>query len=508
MSKRVVLTAIVLVSAGILTGAVLVSGLTGSGLFADSRIAFNTDAPFTPPASVADLNQAFADVAKRVTPQVVYIQVKVESKSSGRQMPHWPFNMPEMDDAPNIQNGSGSGIILTEDGYILTNRHVVENAIKDGITVTLFDNREYAARLIGEDEYTDIAVIKIDASGLSPAAIGNSDDVKVGEWVMAVGNPLGLNSTVTAGIVSAISRNIGILRDRQGFGIENFIQTDAAVNPGNSGGALVNINGQVIGVNTAIAGSMSGTYVGYSFAVPINLARTVATSLIRDGKYERGYIGVRITDIDAKKAEALGMDVFKGVLVESLVEDGAGKAAGVKPGDAIVAVDDKPVESSNQLQARVGMKHPGESVELKIWRDGKYITKTVKLKSQSSDESLADNTDEKDIKDKEIDVTSPVNFDKAGFTVKPLTSEIKEAVEIDKGVLVDDVKRNSPAFEARLQKGLVIFEAIRKGQRIEINTVSDFRKFATSLTDGESVLLRVKLPNKETTFIPMKAPLD
>lgn len=507
MSKRVVLTAIVLVSVGILSGAVLVSSFTGSGLFADSRIAFNTEAPFTPPAGVTELNQAFSDVANRVTPQVVYIQVKSEAKG-GRQTPHWFFNMPDMEEEPNVQRGSGSGIILTEDGYILTNRHVVENAIKDGITVMLNDNREFDARLIGEDEYTDIAVIKIDASGLSAAALGNSEEVKVGEWVMAVGNPLGLNSTVTAGIVSAISRNIGIMRDRQGFGIENFIQTDAAVNPGNSGGALVNINGQVIGVNTAIAGSMSGTYVGYSFAVPINLAKTVAQSLIRDGKYERGYIGVRITDIDAKKAEALGMDVFKGVLVESLVEDGAGKAAGVKEGDAIVSVDGKPVESSNQLQARVGMKHPGESVELKIWRDGKYITKTVKLKGQSGEETVADNKDEKDIKDKEIDVTSPANFDKAGFTVKPLTSEVKESFEIDKGVMVDNVKRNSPAFEARLSRGLVIFEAIRKGQRVEINSVSDFKKFAKSLDDGESVLLRVKISNKETTFIPLKAPLD
>jgi serine protease Do len=267
---------------------------------------------------------------------------------------------------------------------------------------------------------------------------------------MAVGNPLGLNSTVTAGIVSAISRNIGIMRNRQGFGIENFIQTDAAVNPGNSGGALVNLNGQVIGVNTAIAGNMSGTYVGYSFAVPINLAKTVAQSLIRDGKYERGYIGVRIEDLDARRAEALGMDVFKGVLVLSLVEDGAGKAAGIQAGDAIVSVDGKPVESSNQLQARVGMKHPGESVELKIWRDGKYITKSVKLKGQSGEESLSDNKDEKDIKDKDVDVTSPANFDKAGFTVRPLTSEEKETFELDKGVVVDNVKRNSPAFEARL----------------------------------------------------------
>ncbi|MFA6233199.1 MAG: trypsin-like peptidase domain-containing protein, partial [Bacteroidota bacterium] len=337
MSKRAVLTAIVLVSVGILSGAVLVSSFTGSGLFADSRISFNTEAPFTPSASVADLNNSFSEVANRVTPQVVYIEVKAESKG-GMENPHPFFNLPQLQE-DNIQRGSGSGIVLTTDGYILTNRHVIENAMKDGIKVTLFDNREFDARVVGEDEYTDIAVIKIDASDLSPASLGNSDEVKVGEWVMAVGNPLGYTSTVTAGIVSAISRNIGIMRDRQGYGIENFIQTDAAVNPGNSGGALVNLSGQVIGVNTAIAGSASGTYVGYSFAVPINLAKAVSQTLIRDGKYERGYIGIRISDIDAKKAEALGLDVFKGVFVESLVEDGAGKAAGVMDGDAIVSVD-------------------------------------------------------------------------------------------------------------------------------------------------------------------------
>jgi serine protease Do len=505
MSKRAVLTAIVLVSVGILSGAVLVSSFTGSGLFADSRISFNTEAPFTPSASVAELNQAFSDVAGRVTPQVVYIEVKAERKAA-EENPHWFFNLPQLEQ-DKIQRGSGSGIILTEDGYILTNRHVVENAMDDGIKVTLFDNREFPARVVGQDEYTDIAVIKIDANGLSAAALGNSDEVKIGEWVMAVGNPLGFTSTVTAGIVSAISRNIGIMRDRQGFGIENFIQTDAAVNPGNSGGALVNLNGQVIGVNTAIAGTASGTYVGYSFAVPINMAKAVAHTLIRDGKYERGYIGIRITDIDAKKAEALGMDVFKGVFVESLVEDGAGKEAGVREGDAIVSVDGKPVEGANQLQARVGMKHPGESVELKIWRDGKYITKSVKLKSQSADDAIAEASD-KSIEDKKEDSSSPAAFEKAGFTVKPLTSEAKEALDIDRGVLVDNVKRNSPAEEARLQKNLVIFKAIRKGQHVPINTVSDFKKFSKSLDNGESILLQVKQSNGETAFVPLRAPLD
>ncbi len=506
MSKRAVLTAIVFVSVGILSGAVLVSSFTGAGLFADSRISFNTEAPFTPSASVAELNNTFSDVAGRVNPQVVYIMVKAETKQS-EENPHWFFNIPQQNE-DNIQQGSGSGIILTKDGYILTNRHVVENAIKDGIKVTLFDNREFDARVVGEDEYTDIAVIKIDADDLSPASLGNSDDVKVGEWVMAVGNPLGFTSTVTAGIVSAISRNIGIMRDRQGLGIENFIQTDAAVNPGNSGGALVNLEGQVIGVNTAIAGGRSGTYVGYSFAVPINLAKAVAKSLMKDGKYERGYIGIRIKDINAKFAEALGMDVYKGVFVESLVPDGAGKAAGLKDGDAIVEVDGKPVESSNQLQARVGMKHPGETVSLKIWRDGKYLTKTVTLKAQEVDDELADAGDSKDIEEKSIDMSKPMTFEKAGFSVKPITDEAKQSLDIDKGVLVDNVKRNSPADDATLRKGLVIFEAVRKGQRVEINSVADFKKFAKSLDDGESVLLRVKYSSKDVTFLPIKAPLE
>ncbi|MFZ1731165.1 MAG: trypsin-like peptidase domain-containing protein [Bacteroidota bacterium] len=507
MSKRAVLTAIVLVSVGILSGAVLVSSFSGQGLFADSRISFNTEAPFTPSAGVAELNKSFSEVAGRVTPQVVYIEVKAEAKGMADN-PHQFFNFPQMEE-DKIQRGSGSGIILTADGYILTNRHVVESAMKDGIKVTLSDNREFAARVVGEDEYTDIAVIKIDATDLSPAALGNSDDVKVGEWVMAVGNPLGFTSTVTAGIVSAISRNIGIMRDRQGYGIENFIQTDAAVNPGNSGGALVNLSGQVVGVNTAIAGSASGTYVGYSFAVPINLAKAVAQTLMKDGKYERGYIGIRISDIDAKKAEALGLDVFKGVFVESLVEDGAGKAAGVKEGDAIVSVDGKPVAGSNQLQARVGMKHPGETVDLKIWRDGKYITKTVTLKGQAeSDDAANANPDLAIIEDADAGPNTKLEFEKSGFTVKPLTSEIKETYDIDKGVMIDAVKRNSPAFEARLSKDLVIFEAIRKGQRVSISSVSDFKRFAKSLDDGESVLLRVKLPNKETAFIPIKAPLE
>ncbi|PLX25347.1 MAG: trypsin, partial [Ignavibacteria bacterium] len=423
MSKRAVLTAISLVSVGIIFGAVLVSSFSGSSLsFADSHASFNTDAPFTPSADAASLNQTFRDVADIVTPQVVYIEVRTKAPSVAN--PHnfpWPFRQQNPEE-PELQMGSGSGIILTEDGYILTNRHVIDKAIPDGITVTLYDNREFEARVIGEDENTDIAVIKIDASGLDAAALGNSEDVHVGEWVLAVGNPLGFTSTVTAGIVSAFSRNLGIMRGQMGRGIENFIQTDAMINQGNSGGALVNLRGQVIGINTAIAGSGQGNYMG--FAVPINLAKVVSKVLIKDGKFIRGYIGVNITDIDAKTAEALGMDVYKGVLVTNLVEDGAAKSAGILEGDAITAVDGKAVESANQLQARVGMKHPGDNVKLKIWREGAYITKSVVLKPH--DEEEAEETP-KSITDKDpAPVSTPRSFGSSGFTVEPLSAMQRE----------------------------------------------------------------------------------
>ncbi len=506
MSKRTVLTAIVLVSTGILFGAVLVSSFSGSNLsFADSNTHFNSGTPFTPSADAASLNQTFRDVSEIVTPQVVFINVKSRGGKNPHQFFNWPFRQqPDGEREENYRSGSGSGIILTADGYIMTNRHVIENAIEEGITVTLNDNREYTARLVGEDENTDIAVIKIDEDGLSAASLGNSDQVRTGEWVLAVGNPLGLTSTVTAGIVSAISRNIGIMRDRQGFGIENFIQTDAAINPGNSGGALVNLQGQVIGVNTAIAGAVQGTYLG--FAVPINLAKVVAEALIRDGKFVRGYIGIRIGDIDAKTAEALGMDVYKGVLVSSLVEDGAGEKAGLQSGDAIVEVDGRPVEGANQLQARVGMKHPGETVELKIWRDGKYITKTVRLQGQDGEEAVAKSSEKNE--SKKEDHSAPVSFDESGFTVEPLSARVRESFDRKTGVLVSRVKRPSKAFESGLQQGTVIFEAIRKGQRVPIENLSDFKEFASDLKDGESVLFRYQTPNGDTGFVPLKAPIE
>ena len=511
MSKRTVLTAIVLVTAGILFGAVLVTGFSGISLsLADSGTKFNTTAPYAPSEGVTSLNDAFTSVSNIVTPQVVAITVK--SKMEGGGMQHfWPFgDMVPKDDGERLQQGSGSGIIITGDGYILTNKHVVEGATENGIRVLLNDSREFDAKLIGADQNTDIAVIKIDVKNLPAAALGNSDEVKVGEWVLAVGNPMGLNSTVTAGIVSAISRNIGLLgrRSTDGTGIENFIQTDAAINPGNSGGALVNLRGQVIGVNSAIA-SQTGQYVGYGFAVPINLARVVANGIIKDGKFVRGYIGVRISNLDAKKARGFGSDLLKGVLVESVQEDGAGKAAGIKEGDIIVQVDGKDVQSANELQARVGMHHPGEAVRIKLFRGKTPMEMDVKLKGRSEDDAKAASDDEdKPEKDESLNSKSSLSFDKAGFTVKPLDAEAKKKFSRSTGVIVSNVKQYGPAFENNLRAGVVIFEVRKGGAITKIETMADLKKALGSLGKDETVMLRVAIDGGDTAFVPIDGPVD
>jgi serine protease Do len=507
MSKRMTLFAIGVVTAGLLFGAIIVSGVGGiNRSYADPNSSFNLRVPFSPTEGVTELNDAFTSVSSIVTPTVVSINVKSKAPKS----PHnfWPFDLvpPRDDEGDQLQEGSGSGIILTTDGYILTNRHVIDGATDDGIKVTLYDSREFPAKLIGSDENTDIAVIHIDAKDLKPAALGNSDDVKVGEWVLAVGNPLGLTSTVTAGIVSAISRNIGILRNTGGAGIENFIQTDAAINPGNSGGALVTLNGQVVGVNTAIASS-SGRYIGYGFAVPINLAKVVANGIIKNGRFERGYIGITITSMNASKAKALGLDRFNGVMVENLQDDGAGKAAGLRPGDVIVQVDGRDVLSSNELQARVGTHQPGENVRLKVFRDGKYFDVDVKLKARGENDKLASNDENDDESTgSSMNDRNTLTFEKAGFSVKPLDAAAKKRFDRSTGVLVTSVKPLSPAYDNNLRENVVIFEARRGGTVTNIASVSDLKKVVGSLGSGDSILLRVQTEDGQTAFIPIEGP--
>lgn len=280
---------------------------------------------------------------------------------------------------PQPRSGTGSGVIYTDDGYILTNNHVVDFA--DEFEVTLHDNREFKARLVGRDESTDMAVIKIDAKDLPAIQIGNSDDVKVGEWVLAVGNPFDLTSTVTAGIVSAKARDIDIIKGASG--IESFIQTDAAVNPGNSGGALVDVEGRLIGINSAIA-TPTGVFAGYSFAIPVNLVKRIADDLIKYGSYKRPYLGVNIATMDSYVARELNLDYTQGVAVVEVPDNqGSAAQAGIQPKDIITKVNGKNVTSTAELMEMIGRSKVGETVNVSIIRDGKTQVIPVRLKTRS-----------------------------------------------------------------------------------------------------------------------------
>ena len=346
----------------------------------------------------------FVTAAKKVTPAVVHItstQGAIASNDSenDRRMQQIPeflrdffgdqFGGQLPQQGPRM--GSGSGVIISPDGYVVTNNHVVADA--DELTVVLIDNRSYVAKVIGTDPTTDLALIKIDEKNLPALTLANSDSVRVGEWVMAAGNPFrGLNSTVTAGIVSAKGRNINILQQSAGqYAIESFIQTDAAVNPGNSGGALVNTDGDLVGINTAIA-SPTGSYAGYSFAIPTNIVKKVVEDLRKYGTVQRGFLGVMIRSVDAELAEEYDLNSTRGVLVDSLVADGSAKAAGIEEGDVIVQVDERTVNGNSDLLSYIGQKRPGDEVAVTVVRDGEEQTFNMTLKSQEGSTAIADNT--------------------------------------------------------------------------------------------------------------------
>src|SRR5438552_1512034 len=352
-------------------------GAAESPVAAQSAVPAN-QMPQVKPA--AELGDAFVSIAEHVKPAVVFIKSQhVERSEAQRLPPGFEDFFPQFRRRPQVEQGSGSGFIVSPDGYILTNNHVVAGA--DRVTVKLYDKREFTAKVAGTDPNTDVAVIKIDAHGLPTVAFGNSDSTRVGEWALAIGNPLGeaFAFTVTAGIVSAKGRLLGGLPQPR-YGIQDFIQTDAAINPGNSGGPLVDIRGQVIGINAAIA-SETGYYAGYGFAIPINLARTVMDQLVKTGHVERAVMGIGILDADENDAAAVGLKQITGVVVKSYTDDDSpAKKAGIQLGDVIVALDGQPIDNTPQLQQKVAFKNPGESVEITVLRQGgERKTLTVRL---------------------------------------------------------------------------------------------------------------------------------
>jgi Do/DeqQ family serine protease len=318
---------------------------------------------------------------------VVHIKTEFQRKSSVYDDFFDFFNFRQYpDNRSNALQAMASGVIISPEGYIVTNNHVVQDA--DNITITLNDKRVYKARIIGTDPSTDLALVKIDEKNLPYLMYGNSDDVKIGEWVLAVGNPFNLTSTVTAGIVSAKARDINILGS-QGA-IESFIQTDAAVNPGNSGGALVNTKGELIGINAAIA-SGTGNYVGYAFAIPVNIVKKVVDDLMKYGKIQRAYLGVYYQEVDDQLARDKNLPQVKGVYVQDVVQGGAADKAGIRKGDVIFRIGNSAINSKSELLEEVGQHGPGDNITVDVYRDGKEVSLPVTL--LSSDENLADKGD-------------------------------------------------------------------------------------------------------------------
>ena len=367
------------------------------------------------------------------------------------------------------QGGSGSGVIISENGYIVTNNHVVDNA--DNIEVVLNDNRTFNARVIGTDPSTDLALIKIDEKDLPFIYYGNSDNVKIGEWVLAVGNPFNLTSTVTAGIVSAKARNIGILPDQ--FAVESFIQTDAAVNPGNSGGALVNTRGELVGINTAIA-SQTGTYSGYSFAVPVNMVKKVVDDLVEYGTVQRAFLGVSIRSIDSKLASDLNLPTLNGVYIAGTTDDGAAAAAGIKEGDIITKVNGVPVYSSPQLQEQVARYRPGDKINVTVLRSGKEKEISLVLRNKEG------TTD--------VIVPSIETIDVLGASFETVSREEKTKLGVQNGVKVTKLNRGK-LYEVGIKEGFIITSI----DKVAVSTPEDVSRVLGNKQG--SVLLEGVYPN-------------
>lgn len=345
-----------------------------------------------------------------------------------------------------LAQGFGSGVIISADGYIVTNNHVIESAQK--IKVILNDKREFEAKLIGADPSTDIALLKVDEKSLPFLTYGNSDDLKLGEWVLAVGNPFNLTSTVTAGIVSARARNLGINENQ--MAIESFIQTDAAVNPGNSGGALVNQQGNLVGINTAIA-SRTGSYAGYSFAVPVTIVRKVVEDLKQYGEVQRALLGIGIGgDVDAEKAKELGMDKVTGVIIGSVPENGAARNAGLKEGDVIIQIDGKPIASTAELQETVSQYRPGETVNVVVVRDKEKKQYKVTLRNKNGDTEVVKN--QTDVLGAEFEEVSANEKDKlgigSGIKIKSVGKGKLKTAGLKEGFIITSVNKK-PIYEVR-----------------------------------------------------------
>jgi len=440
--------------------------------------------------TLRQMGKAFASIAEKASPAVVAIKSErtvtqqyygYEDSPYGNQFDPFGDDLfdnffrrrsprqrtPRTPERKQMTTAQGSGFIISPDGYILTNNHLVGDAEK--VTVELGDGRNFTAEMTGTDEDSDVAVVKIDANDLKYLKLADSDKLEVGEWVLAIGNPLGLSHTVTAGIVSA--------KCRSGFGLaplENFIQTDAAINFGNSGGPLINLDGEVVGMNAAIVGA--GGNIGIGFAIPINMAKNIYEQLKTGKKVERGLLGVMPNDMDADMANAFGLEDNRGVVISEVEPDSAADKAGIRHNDVILELDGQPVTSGNELRNKIAMLSPGTKVKILLWREGQKKTVTVTLGKRNS-------------KGAEPEAQAGA-LDEFGFTVQTLTDELIERYGYDgqQGVVVGSVAPGSQADRAGLVQGMLIKEV----NQAQVKNVKEFNEAMKTAEEKETAILLVK----------------
>jgi serine protease Do len=467
---------------------------------------------------LVETQNAFEAIADHVTPAVVSIQTErfARNRTNTRQrnQQRQPGGIEDFfrqfdpqQDQPS--EASGSGFIVSKDGYILTNNHVVADA--DRVTVKLLDNRTFTAKVTGRDPTTDVAVIKVDANDLPTVSLGDDANARVGQWVVAIGNPLGLDFTVTAGIVSARGRSLGALLNTR-YAIQDYIQTDAAINPGNSGGPLVNIRGEVIGINSAIA-SNTGFYAGYGFAIPVTLAKQVMDDLIQYGKVRRAVLGINIQDVDPNDAQVAGLKEIRGVKVSGFdpqdnPESSPAKKGGVEVGDVIVAVNGQSVDHVSTLQRVIRNFKPGQSVALDVMRFGDKKTLNIKLgeppAERSSDVAAAD-----DDSRQPASRGNERSYDKLGISVQSVPTELASQARLSdqwrRGLLVTDISPSGPAYR-ELNENSSIIVSVLYPQKREIRSPADFEDVVSKLKRGDLITLLVyDVRGQATTSVTLKA---
>ncbi len=483
---------------GSLLAAAMLSGCKTNLLGGESPVAAQPQAPVAP-VVVEGMRTSYADIVERTSPAVVRIEAEVKEKPrSQNQFPGGEdffrqFQAPQQPNRrPQIEHGLGSGVIVSADGSILTNHHVVDGAQK--ITVLMSDNKSYVAKVVGSDQPSDLAVLKIEAENLPFLTLGNSDTVRVGDIVLAIGNPLGIGQSVTSGIISAKGRRTGL----SDGSFEDFLQTDAPINRGNSGGALVSLNGELIGINSQIlSGGAGGGNIGIAFSIPSNMAKSVMEQLLKDGKVRRGMLGVNIQNVTEELAKSLELEQRSGVIVSNVRQGSAADKGGVKRNDLILAINGEKIEDSNVLRNKVAGTAPGTTIKLTVFRDGKEVTLDVTL-----DEFDTENARGPKVIDGDENAPGPQNQSgKLGLSLEPVTPQIAKQLSLDsdkEGMVVTEVDPDGPAAEEGVARGDCILEINKR----QVNSIADVQ--AALAASGERPVLLLISRRGQTIYLTVK----